>query len=97
MLRLFLATSFFLVSGWAQETAEITGRIVDASGSVTPNASIEILNVNTNAKWVVNNNADGPLSCASASIHDTAVSTVSHGRQTCRFGISRSAAACSTD
>ena len=60
MLRqLFLAINFFLIAGWAQDSAEITGRIIDASGSVTPNAAIEILNVNTNAKWVVNNNADG--------------------------------------
>ena len=57
--RLFLAVNLVLVSCWAQETAEITGRIVDASGSVTPGVNVEIRNVNTNAKWDVVTNGEG--------------------------------------
>ena len=43
----------------AQETAEITGRVVDPSGSVIPGVAVEIVNVNTNARWEVRSNADG--------------------------------------
>jgi hypothetical protein len=57
--RLFLFISFALASSWAQDTGEITGRIVDASGGVAPGATVEIRNVNTNAKWSVVTNTDG--------------------------------------
>ena len=57
--RLFLAINLVPTACWAQESAQITGRIVDASGSVTPGAAVEIRNVDTNAKWDVRNNSDG--------------------------------------
>ncbi len=38
----------------------------------------------------------GPLACSSASCQHSAVSTASAGRNTCRFGMARSAARCST-
>ena len=34
--KLLLAVSLAIASCWAQETAEITGRIVDQTGSVVP-------------------------------------------------------------
>jgi hypothetical protein len=57
--RLIVATSLVLGCCWAQETAEITGRIVDQTGSVTPGAEIEIRSVGTNSKWDLRSNADG--------------------------------------
>ncbi len=60
MIRgLYLLITIALSACWAQETASVTGRIVDASGSVTPNVSVEIRNVNTNAKWSAISNSDG--------------------------------------
>ena len=60
MLRRFsFAISLFLLPCWAQETSEITGRIVDASGSVAPGAAVEIRQVSTDVKWDVKTNEDG--------------------------------------
>ena len=47
--------------------------------------------------WRVSSSAVGPSLRSSAAAQATAVSTVSHGRQTSRFGIRRRLAACSTD
>src|SRR5215472_13450484 len=55
---LFVFTLLFLPV-CAQETAQITGRIVDPSGSVVPGVAVEILNIHTNVKWEVRTNADG--------------------------------------
>ena len=55
---LFVFTLLFLPV-CAQETAQITGRIVDPSGSVVPGVAVEILNIHTNVKWGVRTNADG--------------------------------------
>lgn len=57
--RLAFAFALLLLPCWAQETAEITGRIVDSSGSVVPNVAVEIRDVNTNARWNVSTNAEG--------------------------------------
>jgi len=52
-------SSLVLGACFAQESAEITGRVVDPTGGVVPGVAIEIRNVDTNAKWDVRNNADG--------------------------------------
>ena len=57
--RLLLSLNFVLLSCWAQETAEITGRITDATGSVAPGAEVEIRNVGTDAKWDVRTSTEG--------------------------------------
>jgi hypothetical protein len=57
--RFLLAASLVIGSCWGQETAEITGRIVDASGSVAPGAEVEIRAVSTNSRWQVRSNGDG--------------------------------------
>src|ERR1700722_14129182 len=57
--RLTFAVSFFLLTCWAQETSEITGRITDTSGSVVPGADIQITQISTGVKWNVKTNADG--------------------------------------
>src|SRR5258707_6339810 len=60
MKKIFLAaTLVFSVCCWAQETAEITGRIIDPTGSVAPGAEVEIRSVGTNSKWDLRSNADG--------------------------------------
>src|SRR5689334_21161564 len=58
-MRLFLASLAIVSCCFAQNTAEITGRIVDATGSVAPGAQVEIRSVGTNSKWDVRSNADG--------------------------------------
>ncbi len=57
--RLVLAFSFLLLPCLAQETAQITGRIIDSTGSVVPGVAVEVLNINTNVKFDVKTNADG--------------------------------------
>jgi hypothetical protein len=57
--ELFLGAGFAVLSCFAQQTGEITGRVVDASGSVTPGATIEIQQVGTNSKWELRSNSDG--------------------------------------
>ena len=57
--RVFLPFSLVLFSCWAQETGEITGRIVDASGSVIPAAAIEIRNLDTNVIWNLATSSEG--------------------------------------
>jgi Carboxypeptidase regulatory-like domain len=59
MKHLFLIATFSLGFCWAQNTGEITGRIVDASGAVAPGAEIEIQSQGTNARWTVRSNSDG--------------------------------------
>ncbi len=60
MLKGFVfALTVLLLPCLAQETAEITGRIVDSSGSIVPNVAVEIRDINTNAKWEVRSNGDG--------------------------------------
>jgi Carboxypeptidase regulatory-like domain len=59
MKRFFLAATLAVISCWAQNTGEITGRIVDASGSVAPNANIEIQSLDTNVRWTMHSNSDG--------------------------------------
>jgi hypothetical protein len=49
--ELFLGASIAVLSCFAQQTGEITGRVVYASGSVTPGATVEIQQVGTNSKW----------------------------------------------
>ncbi len=44
---------------FAQDTAEITGRITDPAGAVTPGATIEIRNSGTEEKWDAVSNAEG--------------------------------------
>jgi hypothetical protein len=44
---------------WGQQTAQITGRIVDATGSVVPGVAVEIVNVGTNVKWGTRTNSEG--------------------------------------
>ena len=77
--RLSLVLNFFLVSCWAQETAEITGRIVDASGSAAPNVAVEIQSVNTNAKWAVLTNSQGYYAQAELPPDDYRVTVVLSG------------------
>ena len=55
----FIAATLLAASCFAQQSAEITGRIVDASGSPTPGASIDILQTGTGVKWEVKANSDG--------------------------------------
>jgi hypothetical protein len=57
--RFSLAISLFLIPCWAQETSEITGRIVDASGSPVAGAAVEIRQLNTDVKRDLRTNADG--------------------------------------
>jgi len=57
--RLFAIACFAVFACRAQETGVITGRIVDASGSVTPGVSVEIRNVETNAKWDATTSSEG--------------------------------------
>jgi hypothetical protein len=57
--RLSFAIGLFLLPCLAQETSEITGRIVDASGSVVPGADVHITQMSTGVKWDVKTNADG--------------------------------------
>ena len=60
MLRLvFLSFGLALFSCWAQETGEITGRVVDASASVIPGATVEVRNIDTNAIWNVTSSSEG--------------------------------------
>ena len=47
--------------------------------------------------WRESSNADGRVPSETADAQARAVSAPSHGRHTSRFGISRRAAACSTD
>jgi len=77
--RLSLVLNFFLVCCWAQETAEITGRIVDASGSAALNAAVEIQSVNTNAKWAVLTNSQGYYAQAQLPPDDYRVTVVLNG------------------
>src|SRR5690242_17412430 len=58
-MKALCLASLFVCACWAQETAEITGRIVDASGSVTPGAQVEIQSLGTNSRWALKSNADG--------------------------------------
>ena len=57
--RVSLEISLALISCWAQETSEFTGRIVDAGGSVAPGVAVEIRQVSTDVKWDVRSNSDG--------------------------------------
>ena len=57
--RLVFASIILFLPCLAQETAEITGRIVDSSNSVVAGVSVDIRDVNTNAQWDVRTNADG--------------------------------------
>ena len=57
--RLSFALVFCLFPCLAQETAEITGRVIDSTGSVVPGVAIEVLNINTNVKWDIKTNGDG--------------------------------------
>ncbi len=57
--RLVYTFALLLLPCFAQETAEITGRVVDPTGSVVPNVAVEIRNVATQVKWEVHTNADG--------------------------------------
>jgi hypothetical protein len=59
LLRLVVISIFGALLGWSQETAQITGRIIDASGSVVPGVAVEIVNAGTNVKWEVRTNAEG--------------------------------------
>jgi hypothetical protein len=58
-LRIALGALTILLPVMAQETAEITGRIVDPSGGIVPGVSVEVRNLGTNAKWDVTTNSDG--------------------------------------
>ncbi len=57
--RLVFVFALSLLPCLAQETAEITGRVVDPSGSIVPGVAVEILNIATDVKWNVSTNADG--------------------------------------
>ena len=57
--KLVFAFSILVFSCVAQETGQITGRVVDPSGSVIADVSIEIVNIGTNVKWDVRSNSDG--------------------------------------
>jgi len=57
--RFTLAINLLLVAASAQETSEITGRIVDASGAPASGAAIEILQTSTGVKWQVLSNTEG--------------------------------------
>jgi hypothetical protein len=57
--RLVFALAVLSSPCLAQETGTITGRVVDASGSIVPGAAVEIRNVDTNVKWSVPSNSDG--------------------------------------
>ena len=46
------------VSAWAQ-SAQIAGTVSDTSKAVIPNASIEIVNTETQVKWDATSNAEG--------------------------------------
>src|SRR5215472_5922707 len=59
IFKQFFLASLVIVSCAAQETAEITGRIVDPTGSVAPGAEIEIRHAGTNSAWQVRSNRDG--------------------------------------
>lgn len=57
---LVLALCAALVPCFAQEaTAQATGRITDASGSVAPDATVETVNISTGVKWRARANTDG--------------------------------------
>ncbi len=57
--RLVFAIACFLLPCVAQETSEITGRIVDVSGAVIAGANVQITSIATNVKWELKSNADG--------------------------------------
>ena len=57
--RFLLAFNAALISCWAQQTAEVTGRIVDPSGSPAPDALVHIVQLSTDVKWDVRTNQDG--------------------------------------
>jgi hypothetical protein len=59
VLRFTLVLTLLTLPGLAQETAEITGRVVDPSGSIVPGVAIEIRNLSTDVKWDLRSNADG--------------------------------------
>jgi hypothetical protein len=58
-LVLFLLLATLLPSFAQESTAEVTGRITDSSGSVAPNAAVEIRNAETGVRWQAMANADG--------------------------------------
>jgi hypothetical protein len=57
--RLTVAVTLFILPCFAQQTSEITGRIVDASGAVVAGANVQITQIETGVKWDVKSNADG--------------------------------------
>jgi hypothetical protein len=57
--RFLVAVALLLLPCHAQETGEITGRIVDASGRIVPGVAVEVRNVSTNVKWDSVTNSDG--------------------------------------
>jgi hypothetical protein len=59
MIRALLVIASLLVPCFAQETGEITGRVIDPSGSVVPNVEVEIRDVERNVKWELRTNGDG--------------------------------------
>jgi hypothetical protein len=63
--KLVLAFAFLLLPCFAQETGEITGRIVDSKGGIVPGVAVEIRNIDTNVKWDVATNSDGYYARAS--------------------------------
>src|SRR5215475_13221148 len=65
MSRTIFAFAFLLLPGFAQETGEITGRIVDSRGGIVPGVAVEIRNIDTNVKWDVATNSDGYYARAS--------------------------------
>ena len=57
--RIAIALTFLLGPCFAQETSEVTGRVVDASGAVVAGAAVEIRSVQTGVKWSVVTNPEG--------------------------------------
>jgi outer membrane receptor protein involved in Fe transport len=57
--RLCVSATLLLLCCFAQETSEITGRVIDASGAVVADAAVEVRGVQTGVKWSVVTNADG--------------------------------------
>ncbi len=56
--RVLLLGFFAISSAWAQ-TAQITGRVTDATGAVVPGTAITVTNVATSADRRVSTNEDG--------------------------------------
>jgi hypothetical protein len=57
--RFLAAFVLLLISCRAEETGEITGRIVDASGRIITGVDVEIRHIDTNVTWDVVTNSDG--------------------------------------